>query len=156
MPVYKYKKGLAKGLTLKQKGFAERYVANNGNGQEAVKAVYDVKSDEVACTVASENIRKPQVLSYVEYLLEGTEDKVKQVIFDGLDANLITEYQGEATLTNLPNYAERRKMASLIADIQGLKVKKVETKNLTVALDLNKLSEAELDALLKSEMEKLK
>ena len=78
-----------RGLTVKQKKFVKAYVANDGNGQEAAKAVYDVHSDAVARTIASENMTKPNVKSAIDEALEKhhiTMDAAVAPIADGLKA----------------------------------------------------------------------
>ncbi len=48
-------------MTLKQKGFVKDYIKTKGNGTLAAKKNYNVKSDDVAKSIASENLTKPNV-----------------------------------------------------------------------------------------------
>lgn len=76
-------------LTVKQKKFVKEYVATDGNGQKAAKAAYDVKSDSVARTVASENLTKPNIKEAIEAALiqHGiTIEAATKPIADGLYA----------------------------------------------------------------------
>lgn len=57
-------------LTIKQQLFAKEYVKNKGNGTKAALAVYDTDDDVTAATIASENIRKPQLRKYIDQQLE--------------------------------------------------------------------------------------
>lgn len=85
MPIPKDKKG----LTVKQKKFVKAYVANDGNGREAAKAVYDVANDNSASQLASENLSKPNVKLAIELALEKhqiTMDAAVAPIADGLKA----------------------------------------------------------------------
>lgn len=78
-----------KPLTIKQKKFVRAYVNNDGNGRDAAKAVYDVKTDGVAASIASENLNKPNVKAAIELALEKhgiTIEKATKPIADGLTA----------------------------------------------------------------------
>ena len=64
-------------LTLKQKLFCQYYLETFGNGTEAViKAGYEVKQENgqanknLAKSIASENLTKPDILTYINFLLE--------------------------------------------------------------------------------------
>lgn len=58
-------------LTLKEKIFSEAYLEFGGNGVQAVfKAGYKVKNALVASAIAYENLRKPNIIAYVDSLLE--------------------------------------------------------------------------------------
>lgn len=67
-------KGLDKkeySLSLKEKLFCEYYLEFYGSGIKAVyKAGYKVKSDKVATSIASENLIKPDIISYLNLKLE--------------------------------------------------------------------------------------
>ena len=54
-------------LTRKQKAFADEYL-KTGNGTHSAKKAYNIKkkSDTVAAVIATENIRKPNVLEYLK------------------------------------------------------------------------------------------
>ena len=58
--------------TMKQKQFATAYILNQGNGLQAVKKVYNAKSDSTAQTMASENLTKPLVKREIERQLRST------------------------------------------------------------------------------------
>jgi phage terminase small subunit len=71
IPAEKPKK--ARKLTAKQRRFAEAYtdIDNKrtfGNGTQSALLAYNITNPEVAKTVGSENIRKPDVLNYIEQL----------------------------------------------------------------------------------------
>jgi hypothetical protein len=63
-------------LSLKQKLFCEAYINSLGNGTEAViKAGYSISKNgnpdrNLAKSIASENLTKPDILSYINTLLE--------------------------------------------------------------------------------------
>lgn len=58
-----------KPLTVKQKKFVKAYVATDGNGQESAKVSYNVKTDNAARSIASENLTKPNVKFAIEQSL---------------------------------------------------------------------------------------
>lgn len=57
-------------LTFKEKLFVEKYLEAYANGTEAMMQVYDVKNRKVAAAMAAEYLRKPNIYSYVNYLME--------------------------------------------------------------------------------------
>ena len=65
-------------LTLKQKLFCQYYLENSGNGTNAViKAGYRVNKNgklnrNLAKSIASENLTKPDIRKYIEELLKAT------------------------------------------------------------------------------------
>lgn len=57
-------------LTLKEQCFCEAYLKFYGNGVQAVfEAGYKTKDPRVAAAIASENLRKPHIMAYVNGLL---------------------------------------------------------------------------------------
>jgi len=58
---------MARRLTRKQKAFADNFIDNRGNGTEAIiKAEYDVKNRATAGAMAWENLRKPNIIEYLQ------------------------------------------------------------------------------------------
>ena len=56
-------------MTLKQKLFVKKYIQNGGNGTKAAFHTYNVKNVAVACSMASENLRKPLIREAIEEAL---------------------------------------------------------------------------------------
>lgn len=57
--------------TLKQRLFAEEYVKNNGNASQAAIKVYrDMKTENIARSMGSENLTKPVIRAEIHRLLE--------------------------------------------------------------------------------------
>lgn len=111
-----------KKLTIKQKKFVKAYVANDGNGQEAVKAVYDVANDNVARNIASENLTKPNVKEAIELALikhEITMDAAVKPIADGLKATKYFEANEDGTATGQPDHSVRLKASSMALKLMG-------------------------------------
>ena len=64
-------------LTPKQKVFADKYL-ETGNGTHSALEAYDTDKEHTAASIASENLRKPDVRAY----LESKADVAAGVIFD--------------------------------------------------------------------------
>lgn len=113
---------MAKALTIKQKKFVKEYVANDGNGRNAAKAVYDVNSDGVAASIASENLNKPNVKEAIELALmkhEITMDAAVAPIADGLKATKYFEPNEDGTATGQPDHSVRLKASSMALKLMG-------------------------------------
>ena len=52
-------------LTRKQRVFADEYI-NSGNASLAVKKAYNVKNNQTARSMGSENLTKPNIREYIE------------------------------------------------------------------------------------------
>lgn len=69
---------MAEKLTKKQEEFAKSYL-DTGNATKAViEAGYDVKNNEVARSIGSENLTKPNIIEY----LSSKAEKAASVIYD--------------------------------------------------------------------------
>jgi len=113
-----------KPLTVKQKKFVKAYVATDGNGQEAAKAVYDVKNDNVAAAISSQNLIKLNVKQAIELALEKhgiTMDAAIAPIADGLKADKVSVSglgdQAFAEVT--PDHSVRLKASAMALRLMG-------------------------------------
>lgn len=77
-------------LTLKQRRFIARYL-ETGSATEAAFEAYGVKNRDVAASIGSENLRKPNIKRVIQYALEvaGLTDEyialsLKKIIDAGL------------------------------------------------------------------------
>ena len=80
---------MARKLTLKQKKFADAYIATKGNGTQAALSTYNTSDYSTAATIANENMKKPEVISYVERKFKASDltvDKVVKVWNDELES----------------------------------------------------------------------
>jgi phage terminase small subunit len=59
-------------LTMKQKRFADEYLISGNAKQAAIKAGYSRKS---SYSIGEENLRKPELLSYIEERLQDIESE---------------------------------------------------------------------------------
>jgi len=113
---------MAKALTIKQKKFVKAYVANDGNGRDAAKAVYDVANDNSASQLASENLSKPNVKYAIEKALEKhhiTMDAAVKPIADGLQAIKYFEANDDGSATGQPDHSVRLKASSMALKLMG-------------------------------------
>lgn len=53
-------------LTMKQKAFADALIENKGNGTKAALLAYDTTDKVTAGSISHENLRKPQVIAYLD------------------------------------------------------------------------------------------
>jgi len=124
---------MAKGLTVKQKKFVKAYVANDGNGQEAAKAVYNVANDNVARNIASENLTKPNVKEAVEQALikhEITIDAAIKPIADGLKAYKYSDIKDQSASGELiPDHSIRLKSSGMALKLLGAEQNKEQGGN---------------------------
>lgn len=108
-------------LTVKQKKFVKEYVLNNGNGQEAAKAVYDVANDNVARNIASENLTKPNVKDAIEQALvkhKITIDAAIKPIADGLEATRET-WNKDGEVFETIDHSTRLKASGMALKLMG-------------------------------------
>ena len=66
---------LPSGLTPKQEGFAKEYL-ETGNGTQAIKNNYDTENESTAASMASENLRKPKVIEFLQSVAEECANNV--------------------------------------------------------------------------------
>lgn len=129
---------VSKPLTIKQKKFVKAYVSTDGNGQEAAKAAYDVKSDAVARTIASENLTKPNIRFFIDQSLEKHEitlDAAIAPIAEGLKADKVSiSGQGDQAFAEVtPDHSVRLKASSMALKLLGV----VEDKSPSVSITFN-------------------
>ena len=78
---FKNKDGEPCYLTLKEKKFCDLYLEWGGNGTNAAYEVYNCNNRRTAASVASENLTKPNICSYLGLKLEEygySDDNVKK------------------------------------------------------------------------------
>lgn len=127
-------------IELKARQYAKRYIDNNLNGTKTVRELYNCKDDNVAHSIAVENLRKP---TFQKAIVEVLEER-------GLKDDIISDIQ----LRNIKqekNYSASNEAIKLYHQLKGNLVERKETKNLNITL-----TEAELDAKinqLKQEIE---
>lgn len=80
-------------LTFKQRKFANEYLFNGGNGQQAALKTYATQNLNTARAIASENLTKLNVQKYIEEKLSSQDISVDKVLGN---LCLLTESDNEA------------------------------------------------------------
>lgn len=68
---------MARRLTKKQKEFADKYV-DTGNATKSALQAYDTEDYQTAATIANENMKKPEIVAY----MENHADRARSIIAD--------------------------------------------------------------------------
>lgn len=144
------------GLTAKQDLMIEGIVQNVKDGKslkagKVVNKVYNTKSQAVAESIASENLKKPNIrAALIDRLTKrgviGVDGKVENTLVEGLDS-----IKSDVTGQLLPDYQTRLKYAQEINKITGVYAPtKTENKNLNLNTTLsNEELEAKLQGLIR-------
>lgn len=144
-----------KKLTIKQRQFAEGMVEHR-NGTEAALEVYNAKNRSSAANIASHLNQNPLVQAEIEHILaqrEITRDSVAQKLNEGANARVVVLKDGEAIETSVPDHNIRHKYVKDQAEmLEMFPSKKIETRNLNVDIELEKMSPAQIQALLQGLM----
>jgi phage terminase small subunit len=143
-----------KRLSLKQRGFCKTFVENKGNATEAALAHYNVKNRHMATVVGSLNLDKPMIKNEIERLMEDkliTDGVMMDKLKEGMDANVVSSFQGEANESDIPDHDKRFKWWDAAAKIKGL-YPPAETlnKNLNLDVQLESMPKEEFAKLLKA------
>lgn len=127
-------------LTLKQQRFADEYIISGNATEAAIKAGYSKKT---ANRIATENLSKPVIKSYIDERLKELSDKKianQQEVLEYLTSVLrgesssevvVIEGQGEGVskakpMQKAPDEKERLKAAELLGKRMGLFKERVE------------------------------
>jgi len=134
MPIPKDKKG----LTIKQKKFVKAYVANDGNGTQAVLQTYNTVDEKTAGVIAVENLGKPSIKEAIEEALikhEITMDAAIKPIADGLKAvsyKTSDVKEGNRETKAIPDHAIRLKASGMALKLMGAEKEQAPTGNIFI------------------------
>ncbi len=149
-------------LTFKERAFVKEYCFGETRGQASntTMKVYNASNKKSADIMTTVIMKRPAVRNAIEKLLEKhglTDDKIFKKIEEGLDANIITQFRGEAVLTDLPDYDKRHKFLRETLKIGGYyaPVKK-ESRNLNIDMQVESMPPEQMKALLSSMLKKVK
>lgn len=106
---------MASKLTKKQREFVKEYV-DTGNGTKAALEVYDTDSINTASSIASENLRKPNIINAIQEALP--DELLAQVHLEGLNATRSFPL-GEGEYEDAPDYAVRHKYLDSAYKLKG-------------------------------------
>ncbi len=119
---------MASKLSKKQIGFVKDY-AKTGNGVLAARNNYDVKNDNVAAMIASENIRKPNVKEAILSIADRIpEELLVKTHLEGLES-----YKMEGENVE-PDFSTRHKYLESAYKLKNLYPK--ENQNVAVQLNI--------------------
>lgn len=123
-------------LTLKQQKFADEYIISGNATQAAIKAGYKEKT---AYQTGAENLRKPQIKSYIEERLSelsskkiADQDEVLQFFTSVMRGEILEPYAlgigngAQQIIEVKPNAATRKSAAVELAKRYGLTSEKIE------------------------------
>jgi phage terminase small subunit len=109
-------------LTEKQKAFCRYYVFDWNGTQSAIKAGY---SEKTAYSIASENLRKPEIQAYIKKLCSNDEE------YTGISKRLIIAEHKKIALSSMSNIHDTwitRKEFETLTDIQKDCIQEIDTK----------------------------
>jgi len=135
------------------KGFCKTFVENKGNATEAALANYNVKNRQMATVLGSIYLDKPMIKNEIERLMEEkqiTDSVMIDKLKEGMEANVVASYQGEATESKIPDHDKRFKWWDAAAKIKNLyPAQETINKNLNLDVQLETMPKEQFVDLLK-------
>lgn len=123
-------------LTGKQKNFAKNIVSGMNYTQAAINAGY---SEKTAYSTGSENMRKPQILDYIDELQKEREELLRRRFMN--EANLaFSEMLRVLYNEDTPPHV-KKDTAKIIIDYAGFKPIEKQEVEMTADVDIGKQSE---------------
>jgi len=149
-----------KRLSLKMRGFCKTFVENKGNATQAALANYNCKNKQMATVLGSTNLDKPMVKNEIERLLEEkeiTDDLMMGKLKEGMNANVVSQFQGEATESDIPDHDKRFKWWESAAKMKNyFPAQETINKNFNLDVQLENMPKEEFMGLLKGLLFSLK
>lgn len=150
-----------KKLSFKQKGFAQSFVTGNepGNATQAALENYNVKDRRMASVIGCRNLQKPEVQSEIEKIMEDhkvTDKALMEELKEGLNAKVVTKYEGQAEETKIPDHNIRHKYWQDAAKIKGWLKERFDVRSFNIDAQLESLTDEDFADLLKSFLISLK
>ncbi len=120
----------------------------------AALANYNCKNNQVATVLGSINLDKPMIKNEIERLME-EKNITDGVMFDklkeGMEANVVASFQGEANETDIPDHDKRFKWWDAAAKIKNLyPAQETISRNFNLDVQLEAMPREEFMGLLKS------
>lgn len=123
-------------LTRKQKAFADRVIDNpKHSATEAAAQTYNVTSRHSAEQIAYENLRKPEIMSYLGRHLKDAETTILNVMYNS------EKLKDEPAHANIALAASKQVLDRTL----GLPVARHEVQSTTVSLNLDLTSITEVE-----------
>ena len=132
--------GKNKTVTYKQKRFIQEYIKTNGNGKQSALRVYDTTKENIARSIASENLSKPNVKEELERALK--KDDLHLSRFTSKMSDIMsTEPQKGYSGADIVNVIQTG------LKLHGVLTDRKQVMSYNINADLNKLSIHELTQL---------
>lgn len=132
---------------------ARKYIDSGFNMKKAIMELHPGIREKTAEVRGSRLLRNVKFKEELSTVLEGIDDKtLNSRLIELLNAKVITEYRGEARLTNLPNYSERRKALNIIFELLDLyPARKIDERSVSMSIDaqLEQMNKEEIMELVK-------
>jgi hypothetical protein len=119
-----------KKIDIRAKQFANKYIDNNLNGTKTANELYNCKNDDVAHSIAVENLQKLPIQKAIVQVLEER----------GLNDVIVSDTQLR-NIQQSKNYSASNEAIKLYHQLKGNLIERKEVKSLNITL-----SEQELDA----------
>lgn len=119
-------------LNEKQKKFCEEYIIDFNGTQAAINAGYSKKT---AYSIASENLRKPEVQAYIKELIENRSKRTK-ITQDEVVANIVEVMNRCMQKVPVMTYDKEEKEYVQVTDEYGRDVWKFDSQGANKALDM--------------------
>ena len=91
---------MPKKLTLKQRQFANEYIANRGNATKAVLKVYETDNYASAQAIGSQNLSKVNIASYIDDILAERDGLSLENGLESLSQCVNTKPKGEGSYSD--------------------------------------------------------
>lgn len=140
-------------LSIKQRNFAKTFIETQGNATESAMQNYNCKNRRMAGVVGCWNLKNPMVAREIERLLEAkniTDDFMFQRLKEGMEAKVVSNYQGESFQSDIPDHNAAYKWWEAGAKIKRyFPATEIDNRNLNIDLQLETMPKEELTDLLK-------
>jgi phage terminase small subunit len=150
---------MRKNLTFKQKSFCKKVVETK-NPTEAAFQTYNVGSRNMAEVIACRNMKNVAINREIERIMEDnqiTDDYMVKTLKEGMEANVVASYKGEAEQTNIPDHNIRHKYWESAAKIkQYFPGQNVDNRTLNIDIELENMDKKKLSELLGEMLNSLK
>ena len=107
---------MAKGLTKKEKGFVRDYI-KTGNGTKAVLNNYDTDDENVAGSMASQNLGKLKIQNAIKEALP--DELLAKAHLEGLNASKEVRNEDGEIVFEIPDFAVRHKYLDSAYKVKG-------------------------------------
>lgn len=148
-----------KKLSFKQKLFVQKFIETK-NATEAAWQTYNCKNRNMARLLGHQNLNNPQVLRELEAEMEKkniTDDFLLERLKEGMDAKVVSQYQGEVKETDIPDHSAAYKWWEAAAKMKKFfPAEETINKNLNIDLQLETMPRQEFVDLLKTLLSSIK